>query len=418
MTLSHPVTLSPCHPFTLSHLVIIKSGHNMAVDDELFINTDSRILLMGVERAGVRVALAEPVAGEHRLVGWLGVARNPALSMVEQVADSCRRLGQRLGCVLWDDEEDAPFVRAIDPVRYPPVQQIVGAASPRAPLRIFLAGLSEQISMAAAETALVSAPTQIVGSIANADLYDVAQLAHTLSECQPEAMVVVGGYDSAPPAVQRPMLSLCRNLGQALDRLPRSLRPFIVYAGNQSIAETAASYLRLANNATPLAVVDNVMPSPSQINPVPIANTLTDYHWRACHRITGFREVAGWVTSPGQINSLETSFIQFVTMWAGFHGLPVLHGLYTTPDLWLHVWANADGRATQLVYTAPGGLPDLLLSWPPLQLVCGDWPTDDWAVPAVAWWDRTGLTPLVATLGQIDPLAMMQIVQRDLMRSA
>ena len=124
------------------------------------------------------------------------------------------------------------------------------------------------------------------------------------------------------------------------------------------------------------------------------------------------------MTSPGQINSLETSFIQFVTMWAGFHGLPVLHGLYTTPDLWLHVWANADGRATQLVYTAPGGLPDLLLSWPPLQLVCGDWPTDDWAVPAVAWWDRTGLTPLVATLGQIDPLAMMQIVQRDLMRSA
>lgn len=113
------------------------------------------------------------------------------------MADSCRRLGQRLGCVLWDDEEDAPFVRAIDPVRYPPVQQIVGAASPCALLRIFLAGLSEQISMAAAETAL-SVPTQIVGSIANADLYDVAQLAHTLSECQPEAMVVVGGYDSAP----------------------------------------------------------------------------------------------------------------------------------------------------------------------------------------------------------------------------
>lgn len=73
---------------------------------------------------------------------------------------------------------------------------------------------------------------------------------------------------------------------------------------------------------------------------------------------------------------------------------------------------------TQLVYTAPGGLPDLLLSWPPLQLVCGDWPTDDRAVPAVAWWDRTGLTPLVATLGHIDLLAMMQIVQRDLMRSA
>lgn len=385
-------------------------------DSDLFINTDNRVLLIGVERAGVRVALAEPVSGEHRLVGWLGVARNSSLGMVEQVAEACRRLGQRLGCVLWDDEEGGPFVRELDPVRFPPVQQIVAAASPRPPLRLFLTGLSEQISIGVAETALASAPVQIVGRATLAEMIDVAFLARALTESQPEALVVVGGYDNAPLAVQKPMLTLCRILGQALDRLPRSSRPFIVYAGNQLVADTAANYLRLSDSATPLAVVDNVMPAPGQINPLPIVNTLTDAHWRICRRISGFAEVAAWVTSPGQISSLEMNFVQFVSMWAGQQALPSLHGLYTTAQLWLHVWANGDGQATQIVYCEPDTVPELLTGWPPLQFVCGDWPQDLWPRPAQAWWDRTGLTPLIAALGQVDPLAMLQIMQRDLMK--
>lgn len=384
-------------------------------ESELFINTDNRILLIGVERAGVRVALSEPVSGEHRLVGWLGVARNPSLGMVEQVADACRRLGQRLGCVLWDDEEEHPFVRDIDPVRFPPIQQIVAAASPRTPLRLFLTGLSEHISMTVAETALASAPVQIVGRATLADVYDVAFLAQTLTESQPEALVVVGGFNHASLAVQKPLLTLCRILGQALDRLPRSSRPFIIYAGNQSVADTATNYLRLSDSTTPLAVVDNVMPSPSQINPLPLVNTLTDAHWRNCRRISGFREIAAWVTSPGQINSLETSFVQFVSMWAGQQALPSLHGLYTTSQLWLHVWANSDGQATQIVYSEPGSFPELLANWPPLQFVCGDWPVEFWPRPSQSWWDRTGLTPLIAALGQVDPLAMLQIVEKDLL---
>lgn len=383
--------------------------------DSLFINTDSRILTLGIERAGVRAALLEPVSGEHRLVGWVGVARNQSMTMVEQAAEACRRLGQRLGSVLWDEEQESPFLRNIDLVRFPPLHQVMIAASPRPPLRVFLAGLSERISMAATSNALASAPVQIIGSLPHSTALDVSEVMRQLNDQQPEALLVVGGYDQAPLSAQKSMLSLCRTIGQALERLPRTLRPFIVYAGNQAVAEPATAFLRAADSAIPLAIVGNVLPKPDQFNSIPLVSTLSDYHWRLSRRIAGFREIANWVTTPGRVTMLERSFIQLVTMWAAQQGLSSLHGLYATSDLWLHVWADADGSATQLHYSLPDQRSDLLVDWPPLQLVSGDWPVDLWPQVSPIWWDRSGLAPLIGAVGQIAPLAMLQVLSRDVL---
>ena len=86
-------------------------------------------------------------------------------------ADLCQRLGRRLGRLLWDERAHTPWLDSDDPVRYPPLGQVAVAASPRTPVRVWLAGLSPTQSMAAARMALLGCPALVIGQTAyDADL--------------------------------------------------------------------------------------------------------------------------------------------------------------------------------------------------------------------------------------------------------
>src|SRR5690606_41671112 len=100
----------------------------------------------------------EPVSGVHRLVGWLSLARTGEAMLPLQIGETCRRLGQRLGCALWDEELNMPFMRSINPVRFPPVQVVTASMSARAPVRVFLAVLTSELSGAAARAAVAASP--------------------------------------------------------------------------------------------------------------------------------------------------------------------------------------------------------------------------------------------------------------------
>ncbi len=372
------------------------------------------LLALGVTMAQTTACLVENISGVHRLAGWVTLTREPGASLAQQGAAVCNRLGGQLGRVLWDETTNAPWLESTDAVAYPPLDQVVAAISPRRRLRVWLVALTAEGSLTAARRTLNSAPLQLVGvTILTPDL-SANRLAAQLIEAQPEALVVAGGYDDPDPATHQWLLQLCRYVGQALTRLAPAARPTIFYAGNQWAADAAEPLLR-PDGGGALTRLRNVQPQPDQGQPAEVAVALSQLYWRLCQRMPGYAPLSRWVTPPGQVVNLEACFARLVQIWMSYYQLPTLHGLYCTPSWWLHVCASRDHRGVRLRFVKPQSRPVDLESWPPLQLVSGMWPMELWSPGPQVWWDRSGLAPLVTSIGQVAPLAMLQVLENDLL---
>lgn len=376
------------------------------------------LLALGVTLEQTTACLLENIGGVHRLAGWATLQREPGASLAQQGAAVCNRLGGQLGRVLWDETTNAPWLESPDVVAYPPVDQVVAAISPRRRLRVWLVGLTTGGSLAAARRALSSAPLQLVGTTTLTPNLSVSQLASQWGDTQPEALVITGGYDDPQQAMHPWLLQLCRYVGQALARLAPAQRPAVFYAGNRWAAAAAAPLLHPdggIKDGGALTLLANVLPQPGQPYVTELSGALGQLYWRLCQRLPGYAPLSRWVTPPGQIVNLESCFARLVQIWMSYYQLPALHGLYCTPNWWLHVWASSAHGGVHMRFVKPQSRPPELERWPPLQLVSGPWPLELWPPRGEVWWDRTGLAPLVTAVGQVAPLAMLQVLETDLL---
>jgi hypothetical protein len=372
------------------------------------------ILAFGVEMNAVRACLLENVGGVYRVAAWHTLPRRKETSLATTAAELCRHIGERIGRVLFDEEASAPFLRSDDAVRYPPLEHVTVAASPRPHVRVWIAGLSPTQSMTAAYEALSSSPAHVIGyTVYGADI-STTQLTDALLTTAPDMFVIVGGFDDADPATHRALVELSRMLGIALCRLAPAQRPAVVYAGNRWAAPHVAEAVQSAGGGSVESVV-NVQPAPGVVQKTALAQACTFHYWRLSRRTSGFRELSRWVTPPGHITNQESVFAQLVRAWLELHGLDELHGLYCAPLWWQHVWAKRGQAGVQARFVEPQTRPPTLNGWPSLQLVSGDWPTALWPQPELFWWDRSGMAPMVAAVGQSAPQAMLQTLRTDLL---
>ena len=163
--------------------------------------------------------------------------------------------------------------------------------------------------------------------------------------------------------------------------------------------------------------INNVMPYPGHILRTELPVVLSQLYWQLCQRMPGFAQLSRWVTAPGHVANLEATFAKLIQIWMEYHGLPRLHGLYCTPHWWLHVWAEATTSGIQMRFVKPNSRLQEFAKWPPLQLVCGPWPRQLWSPPQRAWWDQHTLAPLITTIGQVAPQAMLQTLEEDVLES-
>ncbi len=382
--------------------------------------TVGTLLALGVTLDETVACLLENISGTYRLAGWTALQREPGASLGQQAATICRKLGDRLDRALWHEERNTPFVQSPDPIIFPPLEHFAVGVSPRLRLRVWLAGLSHE-SLGAAREALGSAPLHLSGLTQLNVNITAARLASELADHQPEALVVVGGYDDPERQTHQGMLTLCRLIGQAMVRLSPGERPTIFYAGNRQSAVMAEEILRPSEGPLTIHQLNNVLPRPGYPLRTELPVALSQLYWRLCQRLPGFAQLSRWVTAPGHVANLESSFAQLVQIWMEYHGLPRLHGLYCTEHWWLHVWAEqATQQATQgvqLRFVKPNSRPQALADWPALQLVSGPWPLQLWSPPPVAWWDRNALAPLITTIGQVAPQAMIQVLEEDIIET-
>lgn len=379
--------------------------------------TIGTLLALGITVEETTACLLENVSGIYRLAGWQRLPYQRGTSFVQQSAEVCRTLGDQLQRTLWDEVTGQPFWQSSDPVIYPPLEHLAVAVSPRPRLRVWLMGLTAGESLNAARQALQSAPTQLCGTTRLSTTLHSQALATELSDQQPEALVIVGGYDDPDPETHQWIAALCQQLCRAIERLSPGARPTIFYAGNHWAAADVETILRPAEGPLTVHLLRNILPYPGYPQRTELAVALSQLYWRRCQRLPGFASLSRWVTAPGHVANLESSFVKLVQLWMEYQELHQLHGLFTTPQWWLHVWADQAAQGVRLHFGQPGERPPLLRDWPPLQLVSGEWPTQLWSPPGVAWWDRSGLAPLLTTVGQVAPQAMLQVLEQDLIET-
>jgi hypothetical protein len=370
------------------------------------------ILALGVDIAVVRAALLENVNGHYRLAAWQHQPFRADVGVADQCAALLSVLSEQQGRQLLDRARGVPWLSQEDPIRRPPLAQVTVTASPRAAVRIWLVGLA-RASIAAARQVLGDCPAQVVGVTQYAADLTTPALRAALTGGQPDMLVVVGGYDDGAAALQ-PLLDLCRTTGAVLARTAPAQRPGVVFAGSRGAAAQAVELLQGGHSGT-VETVENVHPAPDLMQHTGLAQAVNSYFARLCRRVDGMRELGRWVTSPGRLLAQEAAFSRMVRTWTELHQLPHLHALYTGPTWWLHVWVQQGQAGARWRYVEPGQRPERFAGWPPLQLVSGHWPTDLWPRPSRFWWDRSGMAPMVATVGQVAPQAMMQVLQTDLL---
>jgi hypothetical protein len=283
-------------------------------------------------------------------------------------------------------------------------------ARPR--LRVWLVGLSAHFSLAAAQQAVAASPVRVVGeSCLNAQL-DSGQLAVELLESQTEAVIIAGGYDDPSSAAQEALLLLCKMVGQAVARIAPGQRPMLFFAGNGLVTEQVEPLLRVGDGPVQWMLLGNVQPTPGQVRRAELASALGYYYWRLSERTPGYAKVGRWLTPPGQVSNLAANFAQLTQAWMELQRLPELHGICCTADWWLHIWARQPQQGLALCYAEPHTRPIALAGWPAVQLVSGEWP-QPWTPTSPVWWDRERLAPVIGAVGQVAPLAMLQVLQQD-----
>jgi len=385
---------------------------NLVLPDQL-----ESTLALAVEPELVRACLLEPVGREQRLVAWINVERDPHAALSGQIAAICQRLSQRIGREIWNDIAYRPFRRSANPVLSPSLGHVVASINPRPRLRVWLTGLSTHGSLSAAELAISATPSKVVGSTLLKTTSDGHQLAMDLTYALPDVLVIAGGYDSQEPAACNTVLALCDLVGDALSRLRSEMHPLIIYAGNRWAADEARQLLHHTVDNLRVSAVNNVQPGPETVYLTELVRAMRNEHWRLSRQTLGIATIEQWITEPAQLASLDSGFAQLLRVWMEYQGLPELHGAYVAPNWHLHVWAKQSHEVVRMHYLESSQTIAGPSGWPRLQLLSGPQPNGNMSLPALRWWDRSGMAPMVSALGQISPTAMLQVMQRDLFRT-
>lgn len=282
------------------------------------------ILALDCGSTNTQALLLDQVGSEYRLVARAQAAStieppwNDVMASVRQAVGNLARItGWRLldegGQIITPEHRDGG------------VDAVVAVLSASEPLRIVLAGLMSEVSLASARRALASTyavvegvisldPQDGVPHVTNDDLEGQVQL---VRELVPDALVLVGGVDGG---AKRPVLQSARALALACATLSQTGRPPILYAGNAELRPEVAEVVRADAE---LRAVDNVRPSLQVENPAPLRTEIEEiYHDRKMGRLPGFSTLASW--SPVQVLPAAKAFAYSVEYLARLYGINVL----------------------------------------------------------------------------------------------
>jgi hypothetical protein len=156
---------------------------------------------------------------------------------------------------------------------------VVVSTSVAPPLRVWLAGLVEEQSLASGQRACQSpyvVVEDVLSLVDSSRLSDVGALATQMQSMRPDAILLVGGSDQG---AQRPIHKGIEALSVAALSLSKPARPLLVYAGNNRLQETVR---QMASESLSVQVADNVRPGLEEENLGPAKRALETRYLEHC----------------------------------------------------------------------------------------------------------------------------------------
>lgn len=187
------------------------------------------------------------------------------------------------------------------------VDACVAVSSAAPPLRVVLAGLVPELSLAAAQRA-VSGTYALVEDLIVQDprrkMSEEEQI-RVLLQRRPDVLCVVGGTDNGAVL---PVLELVETLALACSMLPEEERPQVFFAGNTALRQKMVD---LMGGQAPVRSVDNVLPVPTLENPIGLQNELDGfYRQKQLAQLPGGEILHRWLNVP--LMPVSESFARYV----------------------------------------------------------------------------------------------------------
>jgi hypothetical protein len=256
------------------------------------------IMVVDCGSVTTKVVFLDVVEGQYRFIAYSEAPSTvgaPWNNVSTGIVDAVRTMEEVTGRVFLDEEG-----QLITPERSDAsgVDLFLAVSSAAEPLRIILAGLVRDVSLASARRAALSTYTTIIDVIslerdpAEPRARTIDDQINAIWHQKPEAICMVGGTDDGASA---PVVEMAQNVVRVALYLMEEQAPPVVYAGNARLRQTIAQQL---GEITPLRTVDNVRPRPNVENIGPVHEEIEVlFYEHKMNELPGINVLRAWSPS-------------------------------------------------------------------------------------------------------------------------
>lgn len=190
------------------------------------------------------------------------------------------------------------------------------------PLKLVVVGLSDQVSLASTYRAVLS-NYAVVEHVVSPDVglrrqRGVEDELAQIQELQPDVILLTGGVDGGSGGL---LTDLAEVVSLSCSLLPPSLRPRVIYAGNNAVREQVVDII---GQSSEVVVVENVRPNLESENLEPLSAMLNElYRQRKLSQLPGFETLAGWSEVPVMTSSRTFGYVikHLAQLWGRGHNV-------------------------------------------------------------------------------------------------
>ena len=214
------------------------------------------ILVADIGSVHTRLILIDIVEGQYRLVASsrARTTAEPPLGSVSLGLDhATQNMTDLIGRQFIDETGEQLFLSPEKDGHG--IDAFLATSSAGPPMRVFLVGLTPEISVASGERVLAGSYVTMTDMLCPDDIRTEEEKINTILATNPDLIVIVGGTDDGATDI---VLSQVQTVKNALSLIRRGTMPNVLYAGNQTLRKQVRAML---NEYTKVYFAKNVRPT-------------------------------------------------------------------------------------------------------------------------------------------------------------
>ncbi|MEP0764827.1 MAG: glutamate mutase L, partial [Chloroflexota bacterium] len=258
------------------------------------------ILVADLGSVHTRLALIDLVEGQYRLIASARsrTTAEPPLGRASLGLDrAAQRMSELIGRRIVDEHGDGLFLMPESEGHG--VDAFLATGSAGRPMRVFLVGLTPELSLASGARVLASSFITVTGMLCPDDLRPEEAQINALLGGEPDVILITGGTDNGADDI---LLALLGRVARALSLIRRGTMPVVLFAGNQALR---AHVKALFSPYTTVFTARNVRPTLDEEQLVPAQIELALVYDEFRTRSPGGFEAVGRSSQVGVVPTVQ-----------------------------------------------------------------------------------------------------------------